>query len=189
MKKKDDWVTQEQVAEECEKLLAEGKPIHAINANMVIDRLGTKGRRTVYKYVELWRTSKQGEAALPPFVLDEDKAKNLVTVFTGMLGEIVRDDRQAAAELVATADRRAAAAESDKLSLLVSLEATEQEREDAIEKLRVATIVIEQLRTGVATQQELAVTFRAERDELLRRYMQPSPAPQPDMIDDSSRLL
>ena len=30
MKKKDDWVTQEQVAEECEKLLAEGKPIHAI---------------------------------------------------------------------------------------------------------------------------------------------------------------
>lgn len=186
MKKKDDWVTREQVAEECEKLLAEGKPIHAINANMVIDRLRTKGRRTVYKYVEMWRTSKLGAAPLPPFVLDEENGRRLVAIFTGMLGEIVRDDRQAAADLVAVADQRAAAAESDRHGLLVSLEATEQERDDAMDQLRVAQDTIEKIRMWGTTQEVLAATFRQERDDLLKRYMPPAPAVANDVTDDDT---
>ena len=58
MTKKDKWVTEERVAAECEKLVAEGTAPKAINANMIIDRLQTKGRGTVYKYVDLWRTKR-----------------------------------------------------------------------------------------------------------------------------------
>lgn len=182
-------MTPEQVTEECEKLLAEGKPLHAINANMVVDRLGTKGRATVYKYVGLWRTSQLGAAPLPPFVLSEDKGRKLVAVFTSLLGEIVYEDRQAAADLVATADHRAATAEADKLSLLVSLEATEQERDNALEQLRAANEVIEHVRIRSTKQEVLAATFRQERDDLLKRYMQPGPAPQPDVASDEPRMI
>lgn len=189
MKKKDDWVTREQVAEDCEKLLAEGKPIHAINANMVIDRLGTNGRRTVYKYVEMWRASKLGAAPLPPFVLAEENGRRLVAVFTGLLGEIVRDDRQAAADLVAVADQRTDAAESDRDGLLVSLEATEQERDDAMDQLRVAQDTIEKIRMWGTTQEVLAATFRQERDDLLKRYMPPAPAVAKNVEDDEPTLL
>lgn len=156
---------------------------------MVIDRLGTKGRTTVYKYVGVWRTSKLSAAPLPPFVLNEDKARKLVAVFTSMLGEIVHDDREAAAELVATADHRAATAEADKLSLLASLEATEQERDKALEQLRAANEVIEQVRIRSTKQEVLAATFRQERDDLLKRYMQPAPAPQQDVASDEPRLI
>lgn len=42
MTRKDKWMTEERVAAECDKELAEGTPFHAINANMIIDRLKTK---------------------------------------------------------------------------------------------------------------------------------------------------
>ena len=189
MKKKDDWVTEEQVTAECEKLLTEGKPIHAINANMVIDRLGTKGRRTVYKYVDLWRASRLGAAVLPPFVLGEETGRKLVAIFTGMLGEIVHDDRQAAADLVATADQRAATAANDKSSLLVSLEATEQERDEAFLQLQEATAALHDLRVHSARHELLAATYRQERDDLLKRYMQPMAAQDVEKEGDEPQLF
>lgn len=171
MTRKDKWVTEERVAAECEKELAEGTPIHAINPNMIIDRLNTKGRSTVYKFVEIWRAKRMELAILPPFVLPAGAGQKLVAVFTGMLGEIVLDDRQAAAEQVAAADKRLTATEEDKRGLLVTLEATEKERDDALQLLEeMETKVIEAVIAADA-HQEIAKAAKAERDAVFAEYL------------------
>lgn len=171
MIRKDKWVTEERVAAECEKVLAEGTPLHAINANMIIDRLNTKGRSTVYKYVEAWRAKRLEQAILPPFVLPADAGQKLVAVFTGMLGEIVLDDRQAAADLVAAADKRSTAADDAMRGLLATLEATEKERDDALQLLEeMEGKLIDAVVTSKA-QEEIAEVAKAERDAVFAKYL------------------
>lgn len=171
MTRKDKWMTEEQVAAECEKVLAEGTPLHAINANMIVDRLNTKGRATVYKYVEVWRTKRSERAVLPPFALPAEAGQKLVAVFTGMLGEIVLDDRQAAADLVAAADKRSAAAEEAMRGLLATLEATEAERDDALQHLDMIEKKAIEAAIAADAHQEVARLAKAERDAILAEYL------------------
>lgn len=171
MTKKDKWVTEEQVATECEKVLAEGTPLHAINANMIIDRLNTKGRATVYKYVEVWRTKRSEQAILPPFSLPADAAQKLVAVFTGMLGEIILSDRQAAADLVAAAETRSAAAEEAMHGLLATLEATEAERDDLLQHVDMIEKKAIEAAVAADAHREVARVATAERDAILAKYL------------------
>lgn len=171
MTRKDKWVTAEQVTAECEKVLAEGTPLHAINANMIIDRLDTKGRATVYKYVEVWRAKRMEQAILPPFVLPADAGQKLVAVFTGMLGEIVLDDRQAAADQVAAANKRSTATEDAMRGLLATLEATENERDEALQLLDEMEKKALEAAIAADAHQEIARAAKAERDAILAEYL------------------
>lgn len=171
MTRKDKWMTEERVAAECEKELAEGTPFHAINANMIIDQLNTKARATVYKYVEVWRAKRSERAVLPPFSLPADAGQKLVAVLTGMLGEIVLDDRQAAADLVAAADKRSGAAEEAMRGLLATLEATEAERDDAPQHLDMVEKKAIEAAIAADAHQEVARLAKAERDAILAEYL------------------
>lgn len=171
MTKKDKWVTEERVAAECEKLVAEGTAPGAINANMVIDRLQTKGRGTVYKYVDLWRAKRSKPAALAPFNLSPDMTQKVVALFTGLVGEAVTNERQAAVDKVSSADQQVAQLKQQVRGLLEALEATEQERDEANErtmqldeKLKTAVIDVEALL-------KIARDAKAERDAVYAKFL------------------
>ena len=171
MTKKDKWVTEERVAAECEKLVAEGTAPEAINANMIIDRLQTKGRGTVYKYVDLWRAKRAEPTALVPFNLSPDMTQKVVALFTGLVGEAVMNERQAAVDKVSSADQQVAQLEQQVRGLLEALEATEQERDEANErsmqldeKLKTAVIDVEALL-------KIARDAKAERDAVYAKFL------------------
>jgi len=171
MTKKDKWVTEERVAAECEKLVAEGIASEAVNANMIIDRLQTKGRGTVYKYVDLWRTKRADPTVLVPFNLSPDMTQKVVALFTRLVGEAVTNERQAAIDKVSTADQQVALLKQHVRDLLATLEATEQERDDANEQ---SAKLDEALKTAVMAaevQMKMAEGAKAERDAINARFL------------------
>lgn len=183
MTRKDKWMTEGKVAAECEKVLAEGTPLSAINANMIIDRLNTKSRATVYKYVDAWRTGRTERATIQPFALAHDKTQKLVAVFTGMLGDIVIEERQTAADLVASADQRATASEEALQNLLATLEATEGERDYALQL--VDEMEEKLIKAVIAADAHMAIAneAKAERNAILDKYLpwsEANPDPKAD---------
>ena len=166
---KDKWVTEAQVFSECEKLRGEGIAIEAINGNMVIDRLGTKGRHTVYRYVEKWSGQQVQRAALPPFVLADEDQKRLVAVFTGMMGEAMLADRQATADQISIKDVEIAAIRNAKDALLRDLDSTEKERDEAIADMASATAEIAALKDQLVTPEARLMGVETANQALLNR--------------------
>lgn len=171
MTRKDKLMTEEKVVAECEKVLEEGTPLHAINANMIIDSLNTKGRSTVYKYVAVWQARRLEQATVVPFTLPADAGAKLQAVFAGMIGEVVLGDRQAAADQVAAANNETAAMREAMAALVTTLESTEKERDDALQlvdeldgKLLEAIVVAQ-------AKHEIAEAAKAERDEVIGKYL------------------
>lgn len=164
-------MTEEKVVAECEKALAEGTPPESLNANMIIDRLDTKSRATVYKYFDIWLATHANRVVLSPFVLPVDVAQKVVAMFTGLLGDIVRDDRQAAADLVAAADKDSAATKETMRGLFVTLEATEKEGDDALQLLEEMEGNLIEAVVASKAQQEIAEVAKAERDAVFAKYL------------------
>lgn len=168
---KDKWVTEEQVAAECEKLVAEGIALEAINANMIIDRLKTKGRGTVYKYVGLWRDRRARPTVLSLFNLSPEMTQKVVALFAAMVGEAVASERQAAVDKVATADQRVALLEEQVRDLLETLDATERERDEANEQSMKLSKELNKAVIAAEAQLKIAQEAKADREAIYAQYL------------------
>ena len=85
--------------------------------------------------------------------------------------QIVLDDRQAAADLVAAADKRSTATNDAMRGLLATLEATEKERDDALQLLEEMEGKLIDAVVTYKAQEEIAEVAKAERDAVFAKYL------------------
>lgn len=171
MTTKDKWVTEEKVAAECDKLIAEGVAPEAINANMIIDRLQTKGRGTVYKYVDIWRRKRAEPTALAPFSLSPEMTQKVVSLFTATVSDVVAGERRAAIDKVCAADQQIAQLRDHVRDLQAALEVTERERDEANEQSAKLDEALKKAVKAAEVQLKLAEVAKSERDAVYAQYL------------------